>query len=141
MLATGWLLLTGCTDVSRPALTVSDLRVFAPLPGSRNGVAYLTFQNSGSGDIVIQGAASAQFARVELHQTSIDNGVASMRSVAALTVPAGGQVKLEQGVTHLMLMDPRQGVVPGTPVTLEIQHDHGLLIVDAQLQSRLPSTE
>lgn len=141
LLATATLLLHACAEDAGPALSVTDLRVLAPLTGSQNGVAYMSFRNRGDRDIVIGGAKSAQFERVELHKTSINNGVSRMQSIDALTVPAGGEVKLAEGATHFMLINARDSAVPGTPVILEIAHSEGLLILDAELQSRFSPVE
>jgi hypothetical protein len=114
--------------------------VYAPVPGSDSGVAYLTFRNTGDRDIAIHGASSPQFRRIEMHETSInDEGVSTMRPVSSLRVPAGGEVRLAQGGTHFMLMQPDANVVPGGTVALQIRHSEGLLIVDALLQSRFPT--
>jgi copper(I)-binding protein len=48
-------------------------------------------------------------------------------------------VRLESGGLHLMLLGANAGVAVGTPVSLEIDHDGGIVIVSATLKSRMPA--
>jgi len=128
-----------CEQERGPQLDISALRAFAPLPGSQNGVAYMTVTNNSSNEIVINGVRSPQFERVEMHETKIENEVSRMRPVTEVSIAAGGQVVFEAGGLHLMLVNPAPDTLPGSPVTLELTYDgNGLLIVSATLQSRLP---
>jgi copper(I)-binding protein len=43
---------------------------------------------------------------VQIHETIIEDGIARMRPLPQLDVPPGGNVKLERGGKHLMLMRP-----------------------------------
>ncbi len=58
---------------------------------------------------------------MEIHQTTLENGISRMRRVEELVVPARGSVALERGGKHLMLMSPRAA---GETVTLELM-SHG----------------
>ena len=129
-------LLAACTDREGPPLEVTDIRVFAPLPGSDAGVAYLTLSNRGGDAIVVGSAQSPEFERVEIHETALNDGIASMRRVDSLTVAAGESAVFTPGGLHLMLIGPRAAAKPGQAVTLEIEHDHGLLVVSATLLDR-----
>ncbi len=141
LLATALLFQFSCSADGGPSLAVTDVSVYAPVPGSGSSVAYMTLQNKGNADVIIEAAASPQFRRVELHETSLEDGVSRMRPVSSLSVPAGGEVQLMQGGVHLMLLEPRQDLQSGDTVSLEIQHNEGLLIVDATLQSRFAVNE
>jgi len=129
-------LCAACADREGPPVEVADIRVFAPLPGSDAGVAYLTLSNHGSDAIVVSSARSPEFERVEIHETALKDGVASMRRVDTLTVAAGESAVFAPGGLHLMLVGPRAAAEPGQAVTLEIEHDHGLLVVSATLLDR-----
>lgn len=65
---------------------------------------FLTLENTTSDPITITQVASPQFAVVEIHETTIEDGISRMRKVDALIVPAKGSVVLERGGKHLMLM-------------------------------------
>lgn len=131
--------LASCQREAGPPLVVSDLRVFAPTPGSGAGAAYLKIENHGDGIATIFGAKSPQFSKVEFHETIIEDGVSRMRPIEELQIAAGARVVFESGGKHIMLMGPRADVVRGSPVTLELAHNGGLLIVSSTVQTRLPA--
>ena len=133
------LALAACQGNEGPEIVIRDVQIFAPVPGSVMGVAYLTIDNNGAKDIVIAAARSPQFDTVEMHETVEENGVSRMRALAAVTVPAGGSIRFEPGGRHWMLMGPRDGAAAGSSVTLEIEHSAGLLLVSATMQPRLPA--
>jgi len=105
-----------------------DLGVFrAWIRQSPPGVpaaGYLVVRNSGVTARTIIGAASNRAARVELHRSSDDNGVARMEPVGRIEVPAGGEAVFAPGGLHLMLM----GVEPlelGSEVEIRLLVDRG----------------
>ena len=130
-------LLAACGGSEGPPLEVSGVNVFAPVPGSRMGVAYLTVSNRSRDAVVVNGARSPEFEQAEIHETVLEGGVSSMRRMETLTIGGGESVVFEAGGRHLMLIGPRDGTVAGSSVTLEIEHDRGLLIVSAILKDRL----
>lgn len=90
-----------------------------------NGAAYLSIENAGSQPDRLIAASSDVAAKVELHAHVIDaDGVARMRPVEAIDVPADGSVALEPGGLHVMLMGLRQPLQAGTefPLTLTFEH-------------------
>ena len=133
------LILQACSADEGPAISVSGVRVLAPLPGSSIGVAYLTIDNNSGRPITINDVRSPQFASVEMHETTQEDGVSAMRMLQQIVVEDGGTVQLREGGLHLMLKDAMPGAGPGAPVSLEISHDQGLLIVSAVMQARLPA--
>lgn len=130
---------SACSGAGGPAIEITDVRILAPLPGSNSGVAYLTIRNNSSEPVAIQSARSPQFARVEMHQTVIEDGVSRMRPLGVVTVPPGESVRFEQGGRHFMMMGAESETGPGSPVTIEISHTNGLVVVSATMQARLPA--
>jgi copper(I)-binding protein len=127
----------GCAGDVGPPLEVSDISIYAPLPGSTMSVGYMTLTNNSRDAVEITSIQSPGFAAVELHETQVTDGVARMTALGALTVPARSSVTLREGGKHLMLMSPRQPVELGQPVTLEIRYaGDGLVIVNATVQPR-----
>ena len=88
----------------QPPLVASDVEITAPLPGRPMSAGYLVLTNNTDADIRITRVASPQFGSVEIHETTIEDGVARMRELGELVVPARGSVNLERGGKHLMLM-------------------------------------
>lgn len=132
----------GCSAQDAPPLSVSDVVIVAPLPGKSTSVAYGTLHNSGKIDAVLASVSSPDFQNVELHETSISNGVARMQRIESLPVAANSRVHLEQGGKHLMLMGPLREFNPGDLITLHLHFDDGgpnlesLLILQAPLTDR-----
>lgn len=121
-----------------PALSVSDVQLIAALPGRDAGVAYLTLHNHRNQAVALAGITSPQFARVELHETLLNNGIASMRSVTSLTLEANSSTGLVPGGKHLMLFEPAQALTPGQRVTLQFHFTTAdLIVVDTTLKLRL----
>jgi len=129
--------LSGCGSDAGPRLSVSDVRLLAPIPGSRAGVGYMRLHNGSREPITVRSATSAEFARVEFHETTIENGVSRMRPVSEIVVDAGADLVLEPGGLHMMLIEPLRDVAAGTQVTVEIAHDGGMLFIVATLQDRV----
>jgi copper(I)-binding protein len=109
------------------------------MPGTNMGVGYLKMTNNSDSAITVRSASSPDFGRVEIHQTTIADGVSRMRPLNEVQIDAGATVTFEPGGRHLMLFDPKPGIAPGSPVSLEVTHNKGLLIVSATMQTRLPA--
>jgi len=126
-----------CTGNSGPPLSATDIVIVAPLPGRANAVAYLELHNGSRAPIVVNKASSPYFRTVELHESVITDEVVRMRRLDSLTIPARQSLRLQTGATHLMLIDPRSGLVPGDTISLELGYDEGgILIVNAPVQAR-----
>jgi periplasmic copper chaperone A len=77
-------------------------------PAIKVHAAYLTIVNRSGDDQVIVGADSPDYERVELHSSSIKDGLSEMRSLDRISVPANMRVVLEPGGMHFMLINPRR---------------------------------
>ena len=98
--------LLSCSEPAQPPLVAADIVVTRPLPGMAMSAAYLSLHNNSNAAITITRVTSPQFGAVEIHESTVADGVARMRALPALTIPAGGTVALERGGKHLMLMRP-----------------------------------
>ena len=88
----------------QPPLVASAVEITRPMPGRSMSAGFLVLENTTSDPITITQVASPQFAAVEIHETTIEDGISRMRKVDALIVPAKGSMVLERGGKHLMLM-------------------------------------
>ena len=88
-----------------------------PLGGGSMGVAYLTLRAAQDEQIV--GASSPMAQMIELHETVVDGGQATMKSVPTLELPAGETVEFKPGGLHLMVHGP-QPVEPGAVFPIEL---------------------
>lgn len=128
-------LVSACGAQEAP-LSVNGAWVRAMPPGASTTAAYLSIENRSDGPRRITSVTSPQFARAELHETRMDDGIARMRAVDALTLRPGERVTLAPGAVHLMLFDPVRPLVPGERVRLRFSLDDGwTLEVDAEVRA------
>jgi len=126
------LFLAACGTESQPPLVANNVVVTAPMPGMKMSAAYMTLTNNSDRTLQISRITSPQYESVELHQTTVENGVARMRALPVLDIPAGATVALQRGAKHLMLMRPAGN---SDAVTLQFFNgDELILAVDATLE-------
>lgn len=110
--------------IKRGALELTGAWARATGPQQPNGAAYLVIRNGGpEADRIV--AAKADVARkVELHTHLIDaSGVARMREIPAIELPADSTVTLEPGGLHVMLLGLQRPLEAGRrfPLTLVLE--------------------
>ncbi|WP_294644756.1 copper chaperone PCu(A)C [uncultured Aureimonas sp.] len=83
-------------------------------PGAKVGVGYVTIRNDGAeADRLIGGSATVA-GRFEIHESSLEGGVARMRRVEdGIALEPGATVKLASGGAHVMLLDLKEPIVKG----------------------------
>ena len=107
-------------------IQVAEGHVRALPPTVRNTAAYLRLQNRADEPLVLIGARSDAAASVSLHESYQQDGQMSMRRVRAAEVPAGGELRLEAGGRHLMLMGLDEPLARGDTVQLTLLFRGGL---------------
>ncbi len=109
-------LLVACV---RPgAITASAAWIREAPPGAQRLAAYLVINNNLSTAITLTGVSSDSFAMVQIHRTTMHDGVARMRMIGELAIGPGQAESLRPGGTHLMLIDPQANLVAGDSVRL-----------------------
>jgi copper(I)-binding protein len=125
-------------EVKKGDLTVEHPLVRASLGKAPNTAAYAVVKNVGARSDRLLGASCACAARVELHSHVMRGQVAEMRSVAALPVPAGGQVALAPRGHHLMIFGLKRPLEAGTMVNLTLRFERaGAVTVPFFVTSRV----
>ena len=104
----------------QPPLVASDVDITRPMPGMKMSAGFFVLTNNTDEPIRITSVTSPQFAAVEIHETTIEDGIARMRELDVLLVPPRGNVTLERGGKHLMLMRPGD---LGEQVSLQLMSD------------------
>lgn len=99
-----FLLLGGCGGAPQPPLVASEVEITRPMPGRNMSAGFMVLTNNTDAAIRITAATSPQYATVEIHETTIEDGIARMRELGELVVPAHDSVTLQRGGKHLMLM-------------------------------------
>jgi periplasmic copper chaperone A len=91
-------------DFKAGSLEINDLWVRGSVPGQTNGAGYMQINNpTGVSDRLVSAQSDASN-RLELHTVITENGVAKMRQVPGIDVPAKGSAKLAPGGFHLMFL-------------------------------------
>lgn len=123
------MLVTGCGS-SPGGIAIADARVGQPT--GPNAALYLTATSEGETDRLVAASTDVS-AGVEIHQTTIEDGVMSMQRIHGLDLPAGEPLVLEPGGLHLMLLDvARLDVGAVIEVTL-IWETAGEMTVEAEV--------
>ena len=100
-----------------------------------NGGVYLTIRNDGDQADRLLGAESPVARVVEIHETTMEGDVMAMRPVEAIEIPAGGEVSLEPGGYHIMLIDLQQPLAAGDSVELTLIFEQaGRITVTAEVR-------
>ena len=68
---------------------------------------------------------SPAYASVELHESKMVDGISRMREVPELRIAPDGAVVLQPGSLHLMLMQPKATLKPGSRVAIEFELKDG----------------
>ncbi|WP_026279661.1 copper chaperone PCu(A)C [Thioalkalivibrio sp. ALJ16] len=105
-------------------------------PGMPSTAGYMTLLNTTEEDIEIVSGSSPVAAVTELHDhVEDDAGVMRMREVEAITIPAGGEVALQPGGLHVMLIDLHEPLQKGQEVSIELHTRSGeLFTVEAEVR-------
>jgi hypothetical protein len=91
-------------------------------PGAKVGGAFMTIVGGAQADRVVSGSSPAA-AVVELHTHIMQDGVAKMRAIPAIDVPAGGKVELKPGGLHLMLINLKAPLKAGETIVLKLRFE------------------
>ena len=75
-----------------------------PAPQGQNGVIYLDMRNDGAADDRLIAVSTPLATKVELHRSTMEDGIHRMEKVESIVVPAGGAVELAPGGLHVMLV-------------------------------------
>lgn len=103
------------------AIAVEGAYVQQTIGTSRTSGAYMTLHNRGRQDDRLIGVRTAVAGKAQIHRTWIGaDGVATMRPVDAVEVPAGGTAELKSGGFHVMLMQLKHALKPGRDIPLTL---------------------
>ncbi len=86
---------------------------------------YMTLINVGSKPVILSTVESEAFESIEMHETVQVDGLMEMRAVTDLVIPAMGQIHLQPGGKHLMLMGPRNHLAKGQTVAMTLVFQSG----------------
>ncbi len=87
--------------------------------------AYMTIENPGESARRITAISSDDFAKIEIHRSTLEKGVARMEQMESLPIEPGSSVELSPGGIHLMLLEPVRDFEPGEIILLEVREADG----------------
>lgn len=133
------LVVAGCgpaePEAAGGAIEIVDARARETAEGTMTGAVYLEIRNPGAADRLLSVETPAA-GMAHLHGSFEENGIARMRPVAALDIPAGGKAVLEPGGLHIMLMDLDGRLVAGTRLPLTLRFERaGALEIEADIRA------
>jgi hypothetical protein len=92
--------------------------------GAKVGGGYLTIENKGATADKLIGGSSRAAGRVEVHETAMSNGVATMRPVkGGLSIPPGQSVTLAPGGYHLMMTELKGPLKKGDKLVVTLMFE------------------
>ena len=97
----------------------------ASIGTSRPGAAYFTVRNLGDEADRLTGLSSPVSAMPMLHQTTLSEGISRMAHMEAAEIPAGGELTLEPGDMHVMLMELTTPLKEGATFPLTLTFEAG----------------
>ncbi|MFE9722036.1 copper chaperone PCu(A)C [Streptomyces sp. NPDC005794] len=115
-LTTG-LALTACSSDTVPQLEVTG--AFMPQPVSDMAAGFLLVKNTGAADDRLTSVTSSLSDHVSIHETKNQ----TMRMVTSFEVPAGGELDLERGGSHIMFTELKQRPERGETVSVELHFE------------------
>ena len=112
-----------CETVTIGDLTIEHAWSKATIGAGRPGVFYVEITNAGSVDDALIGIATPAAGMPMLHETVVQDGIASMPHAMSIPVPADQNVQLSPGGYHGMLMGLTTALKEGDsfPVTLSLE--------------------
>ena len=126
------------------AFNVSSLELKHPWSAKAPPVApvlggYVTIVNTGSEADRLIGGSTPIAERLELHDSSLVDGVARMRPAKeGMEIPAGGTVVLQPGGAHIMFVNPKQRPAEGETFKATLQFETaGAVEVEFVVQARI----
>jgi copper(I)-binding protein len=122
----------GCSDP--PPLYVDGGYVRLNANPNAPSAAYFTI-HGGSEAVVLRDVTTDEAVRLELHESMTQDGMASMKKVATVDVPAKSTVKFKPGGKHVMLWNVNQQAIADGKMSFSFIFSNGdRILVDAAVQ-------
>jgi|TARA_B110000093_G_scaffold130225_1_gene139208 copper(I)-binding protein len=111
-----------CSSVWAEDYKLGDLTVmesFSYPTNGRSGAGYFTLTNDGPVDVLM--AVTADFPRVMIHESLMQDGVMTMQHRMMVEVPERGEIEFGPGGYHVMFMGLDEGWAEGDEIEASLQ--------------------
>ena len=120
------LLMLAAFSVTAGGVQVTDPWVRAAPPNAPALAAFMRLENHTDAELsLMQARTSLAVARVELHRTTMVDGIMKMMPQTAIPVAAHSTTLLEPGSWHIMLISPQKAPLAGESVELSLLFSDG----------------
>lgn len=126
----------GATD---KVIELGELWINEAPPVAKVHAAYLTIHNSSNLDIFLEKIESADYQRIEIHQSILDGEKATMKAHEKLEIKANSTLKMEPGALHLMLFTPSRRMLSGDTSTFTFHFSNKLQVTSDASVKKLSS--
>ena len=127
-----------CGSVSAESYSLGDLTItdsFSYPTNGRSGAGYFKLTNDGPADVLM--AVTANFSRVMMHQSLMQEGVMNMKHRMMVEVPAQGELEFAPGGYHVMFMGLSDGWTVGDEIEASLQFKNaGMLDIKFSVTAR-----
>lgn len=125
LLVAGLLFSAGVLAATADNISVQDPYVRLAPPNAPATGAFMVIKNNGDKDVKVLKADNPVSKVTELHTHLNEGGVMKMRPVPAIEVKAKGQVVLQPGGLHVMMIDLKAPMKEGDVVPITLTFDDG----------------
>ena len=94
----------------------------ATVPAQKMSGGFMKIENKGGADKLVA-ASSSVSKTMELHTMSMEGNVMKMREIKAIEIPANGKVELKSGGLHLMFIDLKEQLKPGSTIKVKLKFE------------------
>lgn len=124
---------THAMHTSKQSIVVTSAWAGESPPTMPMNAGYFTLANHSQKAIELVAASSPAYGSVEIHQSQLIDGIASMRMLKSLTIGSHQQVVFESGGLHLMMHNPMTKMSAGDTFVVQLKFAEGET-VDFQMQ-------
>jgi len=122
----------GCSDP--PPLYVDGGYVRLNANPQAPSAAYFSI-HGGSDAVTLRGITTDEAVRLEIHESMTQGGMASMKPIDAIDIPAGETVKLQPGGRHIMLWSVNPAAISDGKISFTFIFSNGdRILADAVMQ-------
>jgi copper(I)-binding protein len=115
--------LSGCKE--KAELKVTDAYVRLPAVPRGPAAAYFTVHGGPVAERLID-VTSPNAIRAEMHESTASGGMASMKPIGSVNIPANGTVAFKSGGKHVMFFDVNPALQPPRSMPLEFTFASGV---------------